>query len=183
MVDDAAANYKALHNRLNYMRRSSKDPEMRIHAEEALEKLAVDKEGMINKWMEDQSLQWITTLKKTDTTESSASTSACSEWFNRGQMIRELAMEGMSKELQDSELNRYVSEPHPNPDWAAAGEKQYKLVKITEMSNTTDKSCTLAVSEVANKKRKVEPGSDDVTVTVNYTALRRKGLLEICYQK
>ena len=130
-----AANYKALHNKLSYMKRSHKDSATRAHAQEALEKLIDDKEEMISKFISDQSLQWITTLKKTESTEASDSTNAHAEWFNRGQMIRELAMENMTKELQDSELSRYVSEPHPNPHWAKVGERQWKLVKITEIKS------------------------------------------------
>lgn len=176
MNDEAAANYKALHNKLNYMKRCNKDPAKRIAAQDALEQLVVDKEEMINKWMQDQSLQWITTLKKSDSTEACDSTSASSEWLNRGQMIRELAMQDMSQEMQDSELDRYVNEPHPNPTWAAAGEKQWKLLKITEVTSTSDKTTTQAVSEVANKKRKVEKdATNEVDVVVNYKAVCRKG--------
>ncbi len=102
MVDDIAANYKALHNKLNYMKRTHKNPDMRDYAQQALDQLIEDKEEMINKWMNDQSLQWITTLKKTDTAEASDSTNAQAEWLNRSQMIRGLAMEGMPPELQDS---------------------------------------------------------------------------------
>ena len=67
-----------------------------------------------------------------------------------------------------------MSRDHPNPVWAAEGEKEYRMVKLVEDNATRDKSSTIACSDmVQNKKKRQRKAKVIVSVSINYKVLCR----------
>ena len=147
--------YKALHNKLSYMVRTKPAGDAkRIDAETGLALLRSNRDDMLENFMRDQSLTWISQLKKEKMTESVQGKASTAEWYNQYQMIDLLKIGHLDESMKQSELNRYVSRDHPNKEWAAKGEKEYQHVRIQDVNNEMDRDTLREESEAAEQRGK-----------------------------
>jgi len=73
----------SLHNKLCHLARFSNDPDKKSQAQVGLQELCSDREGMLQKFKEDMSLSWLSSLSVVTTASSSTGTRGETEWLNR----------------------------------------------------------------------------------------------------
>ena len=134
--------FKQLHNKLSYRKRAADTPEKASLYSEALVKLQASKEEMLEQFAKDQSLAWLPSLLKRESTETTEGSLETREWLNSYQMMEALGLRGFKLEdpMVQTELARHESKPHPNEIWRAKGVHMHRMCREVESSGSNQKS-------------------------------------------
>ena len=118
--------------------------------ERALQKLKTDKEEMLAQWANDENLTFVRTAEASSSTTISSEVSKTTQEMNKFQLRKHLGMDALpfENDLLKLEMARLPQKPHPNPDWAAKGEKIY-MVSIMESKDATKNDDVLKNVEIA----------------------------------
>ena len=138
---------------------------------------------MIQKFKEDMSLSWLSSLAVVSTATSATSTHGETEWLNRYQMIDELKLHNAPDELVEAELESYPNKAHDNPVWAAQGHKKYQYTKVKVVDKETDSKSYVqqdnAVAPKTNKRQRTEAPGDGLQI--NYkVVIKGRSLFIFC---
>ena len=175
--------YKKLHNKLNFLAHNSNDPDKKSQAQIGLQKLAKDREEMLEKFKNDMSLSWLSSLSVVSTATSSTGTHGETEWLNRFQMIHELKLHNVPEDLVEAELEAYPSKPHDNPVWASQGQKKYQFTRVKVVDKETDAKSHVqqdnAMAPKPNKRKanEVENNDNNGEVKINYKVVIKARVL------
>ena len=117
--------------------------------ERALQKLKTDKDQMLAE-CNDENLTFVRSAESTSATTISQELASTTEEMNKFQLRRHLGMDALpfENELLKLEMKRLPQKDHPNPDWAAKGEKIY-MVSIMQQKDSTKNDDTLKNYEIA----------------------------------
>ena len=142
-----------MHNKLSYnMKRAYEKGDLAAGEdfERALQKLKTDKDQMLADWANDENLTFVRTAESTSATTISQELASTTEEMNKFQLRRHLGMDALpfDNELLKLEMKRLPQKDHPNPDWAAKGEKIY-MVSIMQQKDSTKNDDTLKNYEIA----------------------------------
>ena len=176
--------YKKLHNKLCFLAHKSNDPDKQSQSQLGLQQLQSDRNGMLQKFKDDMSLSWLSSLAVVSTATSSTGTHGETEWLNRYQMIDALKLHNAPDELVEAELESYPNKAHDNPMWAAQGHKKYQYTKVKVIDTETDSQAHVqqdnAIAPKASRRPKTEaPG--DGEVTINYKVVIKGRTLFILF--
>ena len=177
--------YKKLHNKLCFLARKSNDPDKKSQAQVGLQKLQSDRDEMIQKFKEDMSLSWLSSLAVVSTATSATSTHGETEWLNRYQMIDELKLHNAPDELVEAELESYPNKAHDNPVWAAQGHKKYQYTKVKVVDKETDSKSYVqqdnAVAPKTNKRQRTEAPGDGLQINYKVVIKGRSLFIFACF--
>ena len=146
--------------------------------ERALQKLKTDKDEMLAKWANDENLTFVRSAESSSATTISQELVSTTEEMNKFQLRKHLGMDALpfDNELLKLEMKRLPQKDHPNPDWAAKGEKIY-IVSIMKQKDSTKNDDVLKNVEFATgskgKGGKGGKGGGD-GVQVNWTIALKK---------
>ena len=180
--------YKKLHNKLCFLAKNSNDPDKKSQAQLGLQKLSEDRNTMLQKFKDDMSLSWLSSLSVVSTASSSTGTHGETEWLNRFQMISELKLQDAPADLVEAELERYPNQAHDNPVWAAQGQKKYQYTRVKVVEDETDRKDHVqqdqAIAPKPNKRKAGEVennNSNPAEVQVNYKVLIKNRILLVFF--
>lgn len=160
--------FKQLHNKLAYRKRVADTPEKATFYSEALVKLNESREEMLAEFARDQSLAWLPTLLKRESTQTTEGSEETREWLNSYQMMEALGLRGWK--LQDpfaqAELARHETKPHPNEVWRAQGVAMHLATREIESSGVSQKSTVESVASATDASKKQRVGEVKVNFTV-----------------
>lgn len=160
--------FKQLHNKLAYRKRAADTPEKATLYSEALVKLNESREEMLSQFAADQSLAWLPSLLKKESTQSTEASEETREWLNSYQMMEALGLRGFK--LQDpfvqTELARHETKPHPNEVWRAQGVAMHRFTREVESSGVAQKSSVESVATATDTAKKQRVGEVRVNFTV-----------------
>lgn len=166
--------FKQLHNKLSYRKRAADTPEKASLYSEALVKLQASKEEMLEQFAKDQSLAWLPSLLKRESTETTEGSLETREWLNSYQMMEALGLRGFKLEdpMVQTELARHESKPHPNEIWRAKGVHMHRMCREVESSGSNQKSLVeLTATATADTSKRPKLSGE---VSVNYTVAVKK---------
>lgn len=174
--DQQMVEYKKLHNKLAWKLKAAQTDEDHHNAEQALKRLKTNRNEMLEKFMQDQSLTWISTLGTRNDHETTEGSRAETEDLNKYQLRAALHLDHMefTDPLLVSEFERIPSSSHPNPTWAEAGEKIYHYSKFKSIYSAMDTTTTGEFSQAAQAVAApaVEnPKTENANVKVNWDKL------------
>ena len=147
--------------------------------ERALQKLKTDKEVMLAQWANDENLTFVRSAEATSSTTISSELSSTTHEMNKFQLRKHLGMDALpfENELLKLEMARLPQKDHPNPDWAAKGEKIY-MVSIMQSKESTKNDDELKNVETATavkgKAKGGGKGRDGDSLQVNWKSAMTK---------
>ena len=156
---------KQLHNKLSYRKRQADTPEKASLYSEALVKLQESREEMLAEFSKDQSLAWLPSLLKRESTETTEGSLETREWLNSYQMMEALGLRGFKLEdpLVQTELARHETKLHPNEVWRAQGICMHRMCREVESSGSNQKSSVeFTATAAADTSKKQKIGEDQV---------------------
>ena len=162
---------KQLHNKLSYRKRQADTPEKASLYSEALVKLQESREEMLAEFSKDQSLAWLPSLLKRESTETTEGSLETREWLNSYQMMEALGLRGFKLEdpLVQTELARHETKLHPNEVWRAQGICMHRMCREVESSGSNQKSSVEFTATAAADTSKKQKIGEDQVAKVNYT--------------
>lgn len=137
-------------------------------------KLQASKEEMLEQFAKDQSLAWLPSLLKRESTETTEGSLETREWLNSYQMMEALGLRGFKLEdpMVQTELARHESKPHPNEIWHAKGVHMHRMCREVESSGSNQKSLVeLTATATADTSKRPKLSGE---VSVNYTVAVKK---------
>ena len=120
--------------------------------------LKTHREDMIQQFMADQNLSWISSLHSRHDCEVTSGSKAETEDLKRWQLRAELKLEHLKFDdaLLKAEMDRVPSSPHPNKVWADAGENMFHSSRFKNIQSALDTSTVGEVSSAAATTTPVE---------------------------
>lgn len=125
------------HDRLSYRKRPAETPEKALYSE-AWAQLQENREEMLAEFSKAQSLTWLPSLLKRETTGTSEGSMESREWLNSYQMVEHLGLRGfkLQNPFAQTELARRETKPHPNEVWSAQGVCTHRMCREVESSSS-----------------------------------------------
>ena len=175
MKQDQIELYKKLHSKLTYGMKRARSDEEGKKFEEGLKRLKEDKESMLAKFSEDNQLGWLGELTQVHESVETESTEVVTREMNFFHLKRELGLSHLKDddEFVRTEVERYESVPHPNPVWAAGGEKLYFYTDQCSKFEHQSKNA-MGVRAVAKAVPKAKSSAPKGELTVNWQTSTKK---------